>query len=372
MNTNIERFLKRKAVVRVLGANYVLKSTQLSRLTKLFNTYTLNDIGDRMRTIALFIKNDVCNYVGRIRRMKTMPASPNKLSYVLRYGPTEAKKKYKDTAVKRTKHFKNTTQYWLDLGYTLAQAEVEVLKIQKERNLLAVEVIKGSSEYTVRSTAYWVKKGYTLEQATEEVRRVQTSNGIEYYISTGLSLTDATNKQEERNDRWQTTLNDKPQEERDLIALKKSHTVDGYIACGYDEDTAKKKSIAYFKKRKNYSAVSQDYFDLIVEQFDLNNAKYATINYEYQIKNKCVDFYHPDTKTVVEFYGDFWHMNPNMYASTDKCYNRSAAEIWEDDQNRIQLISTSDEVDNIIIIWESEYRKNPQKCINKLKGYLLK
>jgi len=97
---------------------------------------------------------------------------------------------------------------------------------------------------------------------------------------------------------------------------------------------------------------------------------------EYVLRRKpkwtyVLDFYDDKTKKIIEFNGDFWHANPDIYKETDiNPYSKETAkEIWVRDNERIENIQKN--YNGVLIIWESEYKKNPSlvldNCINFLK-----
>lgn len=99
------------------------------------------------------------------------------------------------------------------------------------------------------------------------------------------------------------------------------------------------------------------------EWLDINDVK------DRQIKIKINDkLYKVDgliNKTVYEFYGDFWHGNPNIFKSedTNPLNKKKFGELYQNTIDReLELISNGY---NIISIWESEF-KNIYKNKNNL------
>ena len=83
----------------------------------------------------------------------------------------------------------------------------------------------------------------------------------------------------------------------------------------------------------------------------------------YRIENKkwLYDIFLPTEKIIIEFNGDYWHMNPNKHSSSDynKTAHRTAEEIWKrDEEKRNDAISSGYK---IFYIWESDYKKSPNK-----------
>jgi hypothetical protein len=76
-------------------------------------------------------------------------------------------------------------------------------------------------------------------------------------------------------------------------------------------------------------------------------------------------------KVIIEFYGDFWHANPEIY-DADDVLNRlgnqikTAKEIWERDEKRLQYIVEKTQLP-VIIVWERDYKKNPLLTVQNLK-----
>ena len=73
---------------------------------------------------------------------------------------------------------------------------------------------------------------------------------------------------------------------------------------------------------------------------------------------------------IIEFYGDYWHANPNKYQDTHVLYRDiTAVEKRTHDSMRIKILE--DLGYKVLIIWEEEYYNKPDeiliKCINFLK-----
>lgn len=81
-------------------------------------------------------------------------------------------------------------------------------------------------------------------------------------------------------------------------------------------------------------------------------------------------WYLPDIRfknIVIEYFGDYWHANPNKYKSNDIVHhNLTAKEIWEHDKKRIDKLEET--FAKVIIIWESDYKNriNDKEFFNNL------
>lgn len=77
------------------------------------------------------------------------------------------------------------------------------------------------------------------------------------------------------------------------------------------------------------------------------------------IKNKTyiVDGYDPDTNTVYEFHGDFWHGNPEIYKRNEinKVRNKTFGELYYYTKKKENLIKKAGY--NLVVMWESDFDK---------------
>jgi G:T-mismatch repair DNA endonuclease (very short patch repair protein) len=86
------------------------------------------------------------------------------------------------------------------------------------------------------------------------------------------------------------------------------------------------------------------------------------INKEYRnpklyINDKLIkpDAYIPETNTIYEFYGDYWHGNPNVFdlTATNEMAKKTFQELYSATMERAQLIKNAGY--NLICIWECEW-----------------
>jgi G:T-mismatch repair DNA endonuclease (very short patch repair protein) len=72
---------------------------------------------------------------------------------------------------------------------------------------------------------------------------------------------------------------------------------------------------------------------------------------------------------IIEFFGNFWHANPEMYTANMTTHNGITAQsVWDNDKIRIKKLEA--EGYKVIIVWEKDYRKNPNYVINNLSNLL--
>lgn len=74
--------------------------------------------------------------------------------------------------------------------------------------------------------------------------------------------------------------------------------------------------------------------------------------------NIKVDGYDPETNTVYEFYGDFWHGNPNIYNknSTNPVCKKTYGELYQEVLKKEFVIKNAGY--NLVTIWEEDFKKD--------------
>ena len=136
----------------------------------------------------------------------------------------------------------------------------------------------------------------------------------------------------------------------------------------------------YNKSSHYYSEIAVEMFSKIIEQLpkEIQNNIYYYKN-EYRVISKSenvyyLDFYIDKINYAIEFYGNYWHLNPSMYKSDElvKFVGRGLifpSEIWEKDRKRVDEIKDCGYILNIV--WESDYRSNKNGVIKKYVADIL-
>ena len=107
-------------------------------------------------------------------------------------------------------------------------------------------------------------------------------------------------------------------------------------------------------------------FELIKEhvkdcetQFTLQKENRGYYCYDIRYENK-----------IIEYNGNFWHMNPKFYCKTDinKRTKRTAKDQWELDKNKIDYAKNKGY--EILTIWESDFNSDKEKVIQECLNFL--
>lgn len=164
---------------------------------------------------------------------------------------------------------------------------------------------------------------------------------------------------------------------RDICILKK-HNLQNYIH-KHGEDEGRIKYRNYLTKlcqRAFVSKISQDLFKLV--ENSNHDQYYADKNKEFciydQVKKRpfLYDFVDITTKKCIEFNGDCFHANPNIYKSNDipNPFNKSltAKDIWDFDEYKNNLLRKNGY--ELMIVWESDFKKSPDEHVLLIKKFL--
>lgn len=162
------------------------------------------------------------------------------------------------------------------------------------------------------------------------------------------------------------------------VNAKKMLTEENFIR-KYGEEEGKKRFDEYNRhSARSYSSISQRMFEEIDNRFEVAKARsrYAMkggeVGVTYRegdiIRNAILD-YCLDNR-VIEFNGDYYHANPSLYDADDyiDVPEMVARDIWTRDGNRNEGLAK--EGYDIHIVWENDYRKDPEKTINECVEFL--
>lgn len=217
-------------------------------------------------------------------------------------------------------------------GLTETDAKNKVTSIQRENALKSSKKFTPDRSYLKKE--YWIKKkGYTESDAVKKISEIQSEYSKKSSRFTGKIR----------------TIESK---------IKISNSLKSKIAKIGGGNWAK-----HFGQFNGNSKIEKEFYFYIKNNINTN------VQANVPISNYIVDVLH-ETK-IVEFYGDFWHANPKFYECDDliKSFsiNKTANEIWISDNRRIDILQKMGY--DVLIIWENDWKKNKQECIEKIKKH---
>lgn len=237
-------------------------------------------------------------------------------------------------------------EYWLDKGFTESESKEKISKIQSEISQKYYSTISKEElkKKNCKCKEYWINKGFSEDDAKCFISQSQKTFSKEKCIKK-YGLKRGTEIWKKRQEKWQESLS-------------KSKFNQGF-----------------------YSKVSQELFKEIENNYnedDRDYLFYATKNKEFTLKNEKGFYYKYDfcdlkRRKFIEFNGDIYHGNPLLYEETDKPNpyhkDKTCKELWEQDENK--KFKANENGFEEFVVWEKDYRNNPEETINKCLKFLL-
>lgn len=258
-------------------------------------------------------------------------------------------------------------KHFLELGYSDSDAEKKVKECALNREIKMKEYRKKSresGEYKFHSNTcieFYLNKGMTKEESICALKKRQATNTLNNYIKKYGDV-DGLIKFKERNNNWSIDM-----EER-------------YHNGEYNRDSNKNGNGIlnrnYSNKEKELSIILYNRLRNMIDDFKfssictVNNKQYYIFDsgkyYFYDIA-----FSHNGKKKIIEFNGDYWHMNPLKYNPDD--YNNSldltAKEIWELFDKKINVAKNNGFT--TFVVWESDWDNDKNEVIDKCIKFLI-
>jgi hypothetical protein len=258
------------------------------------------------------------------------------------------KKRRKEDPLWDKKRSRNCKEFWILKGYSEEESILKVKEVMDEIHKKTFKKFKENpekyaSKYTTK-VEYYLERGYSEEEAKVKISERQVTFSLKKCIEK-YGEEEGKKVWDERQRKWMDNLNSKSEEEKIEINRKK-------ISGAY------------------YSPISQILFWNLYNIVGNGKVKFAELNNEFHLLNEnnlwfSYDYVDMERKKCIEFNGDFWHCNPSNFDHDyiHRVKNKTAREIWEIDETKINLIKKINY--DVLVIWESEYRKDTQQTLEK-------
>ena len=234
-------------------------------------------------------------------------------------------------------------EYWLERGFSEKDAKKKISELQTELAKRNLSKTKNERQlYNKKSLVYWTNKGYSEDDAKKIISNSQKTFSLEKCIDK-YGDEEGYKKWKERQIKWQESLNKV-----------------GFHQLGH-------------------SKISQELFNEIIKKYledDKDYVFYETKNKEYTLKNSNGFYYRYDfcdlkRRKFIEFNGDIYHANPELYKEIDKpnpFHDKTAKEIWAIDEDKKSIAEKNGFKE--LVIWEKDYREDKEKIINECIKFL--
>lgn len=182
---------------------------------------------------------------------------------------------------------------------------------------------------------YWTLRGLTDFEARAKVTERQSTNTLERFV-TSYGEEEGTKRFIDRQERW-------------FESMKASGMHSGFSQV----------SKTLFERLEQETAIN-----LLYGANELSVRGPDTV---YKLDCVC-----KATKRVIEFHGDYWHGNPEIYAPDaiiNKRSKMSVSDKWDQDKKRLEALEEAGY--KVLVVWEKEYKDNPDLVLGKCIGFMM-
>jgi len=266
-------------------------------------------------------------------------SSPMTINFWLNKGFTEEEAKFKIKSQRKL-----NKEYWLNNGFTEKEAIIKVKEFQKENNEKFNKKRKENPQNYLNTTqlSYWIKKTNGDEiEAKSLLKNRQTTFTLEKCIKK-LGEEEGKNRWKNRQNKWKA----------------KVFNSETYIGYG----------------RSN---ISEHFIEILINKLNILNINTTNImcrsNEKFiydKIKKRAYKYDFVYNNKIIEFNGDFWHGNPELFKAENinRVTKLPYAKKWEYDKHKIKIAQQYGY--DVLVIWESDFKLNEDKIINECLNFL--
>ena len=124
-----------------------------------------------------------------------------------------------------------------------------------------------------------------------------------------------------------------------------------------------KKTIRLGKLKSGITSKKEKEIVLLLKEYGIQSIQ------SYRVDTKICDIYIPSLNLIIEYFGDYWHCNPDKYS--ENYFNQKkgmlSKEIWVYDKKKIDLVLSFGY--NLEVVWEKELKYNNEKIISIINKY---
>lgn len=249
-------------------------------------------------------------------------------------------------------------EYWVNLGYSPEDA---ILQIEGQKMVSLRGCIARFGE--IEGTKIWGERENKRSDAGKK-----GSVNLQYWINKGYSEEESIKLRSERQSTFSKTK-----------CIEKYGKKEGLKVFTERQNKWQKELYKNGNLKSGYSLVSQEIFKILIIDYDtnhLNNIFFAKKGGEMVLEDDKgfyrYDFTDIKNKKIIEYNGDDYHGNPKKYKANDYPHpfrkTITAKEMWDKDKRKIKL--AKEHGFDVLVVWDSEYKKNKKEIINKCKEFL--
>lgn len=371
---NFEQWKNRKPVKEILGDKTISDDVKFHIIEVLSNRNVSND---RIKNLAYWVKYDVDdNYLNRFDKLLDHPKndSSSKEIFILRYGEIEGLRRFEEK----------------NLSCTHTE-ELMIHRYGEKKGKQQWQQYKNNISFANSEEGY-IKK-YGEDEGVKRFRKQCENNAGNLTLERKQELYGDEIGLEEYN--------------KMKVTLRERHSLENYIRLyGEEEGTQKylkiceirsyKNSLSYYIEKygeeegtrrirevknngihmNNHSKISLLLFDALSEYSTSYGSNEEVISLTEDEYSQCGMWnIKPDFlfgKKIIEFYGDRFHGNPELFADEDCCHpfnsSLTAMDMKNRDEKRNNILTERGY--SVKIVWENDFRKNADRIIDECKDFL--
>ena len=222
-----------------------------------------------------------------------------------------------------------TEQHNINLKTSLNEIDVKLKRKKTMVSLYGVEHATQKPELNMFRKEYWIDKGLSVAEASLKVSTIQKA-----YCRQRKSITS----------HWQVAYWTKRG-----MSFEEAKTKISELQC----KNSSKSTMIVSKSETKFLNDLEIICDRKIERSVVLCNKFI------------VDGFEPKSKIIIEYFGDFWHMNPTIYKENDvnSATNERAGSKWAEDGGRVKYLEKCGY--KVFVVWESDDRQEKIKEIMK-------
>ncbi len=412
---SVEQFLNTK---QGLELKEKINSKQIGELSQILEKYSYSQVFSRKNIFKNFLDYNVDdNWFERFEKIILLGKDSATLkSFILRYGDEFGPKFHEEKTKKSTSSLENCIRIYGENG------EKRWKEICKSKKSIGIEVMikrHGEEEGKRRWEEYLSKWKPSMQKSKEENGWTSDSRSLKKHIEKYGEEEGLKSFQKIRDNHsykmskqyFLDTFGDQAEEKYNEYCKGKDHLSINYFIKKYGEDDGRIKYETFCQKMiksssregvierygeeegerrwkenidrllkasnigKTASKISQELFWKIYNLIDINEREECEFfelsekEFTFYVYNDNINFIKVDFKFknyIIEFYGDYWHCNPNKYKEDDKAPKttkiKTVKDVWEKDKSRIKILEEKGY--KCLIVWEDDYKKNKKEVVD--------
>lgn len=207
--------------------------------------------------------------------------------------------------------------------------------------------VQTNSETNTWSLSYWLKEAEGDEQLAKEMHSKSQTRDLSWFVNK-FGEEDGKKRYAAKTEKWLNTMGKKSDEEMQKINEKK----------------VKKSGCFFSKAEKELFTTLKKTFPALTDQKALRRPD--TTDKKYYMYDMCLG------NKIIEYNGDFWHGNPELYDDTfvNPYTKEPRSVINERDENKLRCAESHGY--EVYVVWEHKYKTDPTGVIEECIHFLTK